>query len=254
MSTVQGKVAVITGASRGLGAGLARVFAREGVRLALCGRTPAGQVELPGGSEKSLYRRVDVTDVDAVEAFATEVEATLGPIDLWVNNAGLLAPIGMTSEVDPFLFKRLMDVNVLGVYHGSRAFLRRSRERGQPGALINISSGASHHAYAGWGAYCASKAAVDQLSRVLAIEEGDGGSRVWSLAPGIIETGMQEMIRRQDVGDFPAVDEFRRLSQDGALADVETPGPLVLKLAFGPQPDTGDCVVDARDLSDAGYW
>ena len=235
-----GKVAVVTGVSRGIGAGVARIFRRQGVKVAGCARNEPSD-------DLDLFRRVDVTDLDAVQAFCDEVAGSLGPIDLWVNNAGLLAPIGMTRDADPAAWRMLMDVNVVGVYHGARAYLNHLRAAGHRGCLINLGSGASTRAYAGWGAYCASKAAVDHLSRVLAQEEGDV-ARVYCLAPGVIETAMQELVREQDDSRFPMVARFRQMHADGELLDPESPAEVMLALAFGPPLAEGEVCVDARTL------
>ncbi|NRA94865.1 MAG: SDR family oxidoreductase [Planctomycetes bacterium] len=238
---VTDKVCVVTGASRGIGLGVARIFRERGMKVAGCARSePQDPLD--------LFRSVDVTDLDAVERFRDETVEALGPIDLWVNNAGVLAPIGMTRDADPAAWRRLMDVNVVGVYHGARAYLRSLRATGRAGCLINVGSGASTSAYAGWGPYCASKAAVDQLTRVLAYEESDTETRVFCLAPGVVETGMQEYIRGQDAADFPMVDRFRQMHADGKLLDVAVPAEAMLKLAFGPARGDGEVCLDVRTL------
>lgn len=238
---VTDKVCVVTGASRGIGLGVARIFRERGMKVAGCARSePQDPLD--------LFRSVDVTDLDAVERFRDETVEALGPIDLWVNNAGVLAPIGMTRDADPAAWRRLMDVNVVGVYHGARAYLRYLRATGRAGCLINVGSGASTSAYAGWGPYCASKAAVDQLTRVLAYEESDTETRVFCLAPGVVETGMQEYIRGQDAADFPMVDRFRQMQADGKLLDVAVPAEAMLDLAFGPARGDGEVCLDVRTL------
>lgn len=235
------KVCVVTGASRGIGLGVARIFRGRGMKVAGCARSePADGLD--------LFRSVDVTDLDAVERFCEEAVEALGPIDLWVNNAGVLAPIGMTRDADPAAWRRLIDVNVVGVYHGARAYLRHLRATRHAGCLINVGSGASTSAYAGWGPYCASKAAVDQLTRVLAQEESDTETRIFCLAPGVVETGMQEYIRGRDAADFPMVDRFRRMQADGELLDVAVPAEAMLELAFGPGRPDGEVCLDVRTL------
>lgn len=244
---VQDKVAVVTGASRGIGLGVASVFQRHGMKVGLCARSPAAPPGIDLSEGRGLYRAVDVTDLVAVETFADVVAATLGPIDLWVNNAGVLAPIGMTRDTDPAAWKKLIDVNVVGVYHGARTYVRLLRSTGHKGCVINIGSGASQAAYAGWGPYCASKAAVDHFTRVLAQEESDV-ARVYCLAPGVIETGMQEYIRQQSEDAFPAVEKFRSMHRDGVLKDVESPASAMLELAFGAARPDGEVCLDVRSM------
>lgn len=241
------RVAVVTGASRGIGAGIARVFARRGLKVGMCARSAAPAEDVPRERGRSLWQAADVRDAGALDRFAATVEAELGPIDLWVNNAGLLEPVGPARDLDPAAFRALLEVNVLGVLLGARTFFRRLREAGRTGTLVNIGSGAATTAYAGWSAYCASKAAVAHLTRVLAKEERPAGNRVYCLAPGMIETGMQEFIRGRDPREFPEVEKFRRAQAEGRLLDPESPAEVILRLAFDPAPPD-DPVVEAQAL------
>ncbi|HET9948830.1 MAG TPA: SDR family NAD(P)-dependent oxidoreductase [Longimicrobiales bacterium] len=246
MPDLTDRVALVTGASRGIGAGLARAFHARGLKLALCARSEPGAGELPSDPHRIHYGRVDVTDPDALERFAAEAEERLGPIDLWVNNAGLLEPIALLREADPAAVRRHVEVNVLGVFHGMRIHLARLHETGRTGTVVNISSGAAQMPYEGWGAYCAGKAAVDMLTRVAAREERAYGNRVYALAPGVVATGMQALIRRQSQHDFPAVERFRELHAAGKLLDAESPAPAVLRLAFGSPLPEDAVVLDVR--------
>ena len=204
-------VAVVTGASRGLGAGLAEAFASRGMALGLCART---QPPVPKPAT-AVSRSVDVTDADALEAFTDEVVSTLGPIDLWVNNAGVLGPIGPLAEADPAALVRHLQVNVDGVVHGSRLYARHVRSRPGGGMLVNISSGAGSTPYQGWAVYGASKAAVDMLTEVVAAEEAKHGLLAYAVAPGRVNTDMQALIRSTSPEDFPAVDRYHRALVDG---------------------------------------
>lgn len=236
-----GKTACITGASRGLGAGLAEVAREAGMRLVLASRSPPA---LPPGPEV-LTAELDVRDPVALDALASSAMRRFQRIDLWVNNAGLLEPIGPLAEIDPEDFACLIEVNVTGAFLGSRAYARLARDQGG-GILFNISSGAARKAYRGWSAYCASKAALDRMSECLALEEGERGLRVHSVAPGVIETGMQECIRRQDAEQFPDVERFRKLKADGALLTPRQAAENLLRLAFDPDHHQEAVCVDVR--------
>src|SRR5262245_8719939 len=124
-SMLRGRVAVITGASRGLGQGLATEFAAQGLSLALCSRSrPA----LPSGV-KGVAESVDVGDARQVGAFARVAAEQLGRIDLWINNAGVLGPIAPLRDIAPDSFAHHMRINLLGVMHGTQAYVQILRER-----------------------------------------------------------------------------------------------------------------------------
>jgi benzil reductase ((S)-benzoin forming) len=232
---LRGRVAVVTGASRGLGAGLAASFVAAGLRVGVCARSSP---VLRSGPDV-VARRVDVTDAPAVAAFAREVAAHLGPIDLWVNNAGVLEPIGPLRDADAGEVAHHLAVNVGGVVNGTLAYLRHRHEVGSGGVLVNVSSGAARHGYEGWGPYCAGKAAVDRLTEVVALEEARHGLRAYAVAPGVVDTDMQAAIRATPAERFPAVERFHALKRAGAF---NTPGHVadhLLRLAFDPaaRPD-----------------
>lgn len=218
-------VIVVTGASRGLGAGLATAFAAGGFPLGLCARS--APVAPPGSAV--VAAAADVTDAAAVESFAAEVHRRLGPIELWVNNAGVLGPIRPLREADPAEVATNLEVNVLGVVHGTQAFLRHRSDHDP--VLVNLSSGAATTAYAGWGAYCAAKAAVEQLTAVVAVEEP--GIRAYAVAPGVVDTAMQAEIRATPPERFPAVGRFRQLKVDEAFNSPAWIAGQLLELAFG---------------------
>jgi benzil reductase ((S)-benzoin forming) len=228
-------VAVVTGASRGLGAGLAAAFAAEGIRLGLCART---RPRPPPAASDVVREALDVTDAAALDAFALAVAGRFGRIDLWINNAGVLEPIGPLVQSDPVALRHNITVNVLGVLHGSATFARHVRSRPGRGVLINVVSGAATHPYEGWAAYCAAKAAVAMATEVVAREERDRGLVTFALTPGVVDTDMQALVRKTAPDEFPEGDRFRRLYAEGRLrapsevarfilerlVDVRTPG------------------------------
>jgi NAD(P)-dependent dehydrogenase (short-subunit alcohol dehydrogenase family) len=244
---VAGRVAVVTGASRGLGAGLAVHFAAAGMRLGLCARhrptlavatRPTARQGHVISAELPLRAAVDVTDPDALAAFTDEVVERFGAIHLWVNNAGVLAPIGPLADADPVSVARNIEVNVTGVLHGSALFARHVRGRRGGGVLVNISSGAGTRPYSGWGPYCAAKAAVDQLTRVIALEEASHGLLAYSVAPGVVDTDMQAAVRAASAEDFPEVERFRQIAAEDSFNSPAWVAEHLLSMAFGPErPD-----------------
>jgi NAD(P)-dependent dehydrogenase (short-subunit alcohol dehydrogenase family) len=227
---LSGRVAVVTGASRGIGADIARYAAEAGLRLGLCAR---GEPVLEA-SDHVVAARVDVTDEAGMDAFASEVEGRFGAIDLWINNAGVLSPIAPVRDVATADFRQHVDVNLTGVFIGTKWFVRHRRRHGGGGVLVNISSGAAWHGYGGWGAYCASKAGVERLTDVVALEEREVGLRAHAIAPGVVDTAMQEQIRDCPPERFPAVGDFIDMKKDGRFNSGEYVAREILAIAFDP--------------------
>lgn len=234
MSDLSGYCAVVTGASRGLGAGLVARFLERGLGVAASARSAPQPPTLPALSERLLARRADVTDHQAMVALAAAACERFGRIDLWINNAGLLDPIGPLRDLDPAAFAAHLQVNVVGVFHGSQVFIQHLHQRGGSGVLINISSGAARTAYAGWSAYCAGKAAVERMSEAIALEEAGTGLRVHALAPGIIDTDMQARIRACTPEQFPRVQKFLDIKASGGFSSPAFVADRLLELAFDP--------------------
>jgi NAD(P)-dependent dehydrogenase (short-subunit alcohol dehydrogenase family) len=234
---VSGRTAIITGASGGIGAGIAERFAALGVRLALCART---EPALPTGAAGTTAS-VDVTDARAVADWVAGAAAALGPIDLCIANAGILGPLGALRDDDPDEVAATFRTNVEGVAHTAAAYARHVRDRPGEGAFLAISSGAGRNPTAGWAPYAASKAAVDALCLAFAEEEADAGLRVVAVAPGVVDTGMQEVIRASTPAAFPRHQQFVQMKADGAFNTPAFVADHLLRLAF--TPDEGDDVL-----------
>jgi len=243
LPNLQGRTAVITGASRGIGAGLAIEFAKQGMNLALCAR---GACPVPAGAEdRCMTQSVDVRDEASVQAFADAAAARFGKVDLWINNAGVLEPIAPLRELEVDAFRSHIEINLIGVFLGTRAFVRMHHERAasagspQDACLINISSGAAWGGYAGWSAYCAGKAGLDRLTEAVQLEEVDTGLRAYAAAPGVVDTAMQELIRSCSNEQFPMVDKFHEMKAAEAFNSISFVAQHLLGYAFDPdaRPD-----------------
>lgn len=203
---LSGKTALITGASRGIGAAGARAMAGAGANVVLAARS-AGEIGALAAEIGGQARAVtcDVADHASVErAVASAVEA-FGGLDILVNNAGTIDPIARIEESEPGAWGTAIDVNLKGVYHGMRAAAGPMTARGG-GVMINISSGAATGALEGWSHYCASKAGVLSLTKCGHREWAGRGIRVVGLSPGTVATDMQVSIRESGINPVSTLD------------------------------------------------
>jgi len=209
MSHLQGRVALVTGAGRGIGAAAARALAGDGAAVVLAARSgdeiEEVAAEITAGGGRAMAIRADVAEMAALEAAVAAARGFYGPVDILVNNAGLIEPIGPLAQTDAAAWDRLIDVNVKGVHHGIRAVLPGMIEAGR-GVIVNVSSGAATSILEGWSAYCASKAAVLMLTRAVHAEYAGAGIRSIGLSPGTVATDMQRAIRASGINPVSQLD------------------------------------------------
>ena len=211
---MKGKVVVITGASRGIGAAAVRAFAAAGARVAALARSEAQVKELAAelGSDV-MALGCDVADWASVQAAIGAVNARFGQIDVLVNNAGVIDPIARLADADPAAWGKSIDINLKGVFHGMKAVLPQMRAQGA-GTIITVSSGAATNPLEGWSAYCAGKAGALMLTRAAHLEEGPNGLRILGLSPGTVATDMQVKIKASGVNPVSQIDFATHISAD----------------------------------------
>lgn len=217
MKQLKGRVAVITGAASGIGRAAARHLAGEGCRLALSDVDLAGleqlQAELQQQSAEVMIERVDVANPEAMLAFAANVAAHYGQVDIVINNAGV-AYTDPVEKADLQHMHWLMNINFWGVVHGCRAFLPYLRQRPQA-SLVNISSIFAMVSYPTQAIYNASKAAVRGFSDALRIELDDSPVVLTCVHPGGVKTNI---VRNARIGDLSRVAD----NAEDYAADFET--------------------------------
>ncbi len=187
MTDLAGKVALVTGASSGLGLRFAEVLAHSGARVALAARRvdrlEAAARAMPG----AITVRLDVADIASIQAAASDIEARLGPIDILVNNAGISrqAPVLDVSEAD---YDQVLDTNLKGAFFMAQAAARQMIAAKREGRIVNIASAAGLRTMGQLGTYGMSKAAMVHMTKSMAREWGRHGINVNAICPGYIAT------------------------------------------------------------------
>jgi NAD(P)-dependent dehydrogenase (short-subunit alcohol dehydrogenase family) len=210
---LEGKVAVITGASRGIGAAIAHGFAAHGAKVAIAARKPEGlakvaaAIEAAGG--QALARACHVGHTDEVQAlFAAAIER-FGQVDVLVNNAATNPYFGPLCDISEGAFDKTIEVNLKGYFACSRELVRHVLGRQGQGAIVNVASVVGMHGAPFQGVYAMTKAAIISMTQTLAVEVGGRGIRVNAIAPGLIETRFaaalieSETIRQMWLGRTP---------------------------------------------------
>lgn len=202
-TSVAGKSVLITGASRGIGAATARLFAKAGAKLGLAGR-PSDPLRLLAEDIGATMIPCDVADFAQVEAAVQTMVAAHGRLDVLINNAGLIAPIAPIAQANPNDWGRQIDVNLKGVFYGMRAALPVMLKAGG-GTILTVGSGAAYNPLQGWSGYCASKAGAIMMTHAAHLEVGDT-LRILSLSPGTVATDMQAAIKASGVNPVSQLD------------------------------------------------
>lgn len=204
--SVRGKTAIISGASRGIGEATAEVFAKAGANVALLsrGREAIEKIASRIGSQ-AVAIPCDVSSYEQVCTAVAATEQAFGPVDILINNAGMVEPVSHLATSDPAAWDQVIDVNLKGVFYGMRAVLPGMIGRGQ-GTILTISSGAAHSPVEGWSHYCASKAGAAMLTRSVDLETRENGIRAIGLSPGTVATQMQREIKASGINPVSQMD------------------------------------------------
>ncbi|MDW3180692.1 MULTISPECIES: SDR family oxidoreductase [unclassified Roseobacter] len=201
-----GKTVLITGASRGIGAETARVFAKAGANVALVARGQGQIADLAGEiGQQAIAIPCNVANAREVAAAVDTTVDAFGSLDVLINNAGVIEPISHLSDADVEAWGDVIDINLKGVFYGMRAAVPVMKAGGG-GSVLTISSGAAHGPVEAWSHYCASKAAVNMLTRCLDKEEAEHGIRAIGLSPGTVATQMQREIKSSGINPVSQLD------------------------------------------------
>lgn len=212
-------VYIITGASKGIGFELAK-------QLNNAGEYVVGVARTDNKLDGVKFYQADLSELENLESLIRDIVASV-PQEVesitLINNAGMVDPIGLIGAVHAGEMVKAIAVNLTAPMIISNAFISKLKDFKGKKRIVNISSGAGRNPYEGWGTYCTTKAGLDHFSRVIALEQkkAENPVEIISIAPGIIDTGMQETIRTSSEDAFPLLDRFIDYKEQGKLVSAK---------------------------------
>lgn len=188
---LQNKVAIVTGASSGIGKAIAEMFVKEGAKVVFSDINPY----LGPLGENAIFKKADTSKDKDVRKLVDLAISKFERLDIMVNNAGI-GLVGEISSMTDDVWNKVIAVNLNGVFYGTRSAAAYMKEKKIKGSIINMASILGQVGFRGAGAYCSAKGGVNQLTRTAALELAPYGIRVNSIAPGFIDTGMTKGIKK----------------------------------------------------------
>ena len=251
MSGIEGQTYVVTGASKGIGRAICLELAKAGAIVALLARQSdelnQATQEVQSISPQSFAVACDLANPAMVTGAATEILSMAPQLDGLVHNSGDIHPIQPLLEADLSQWSRSMMVNLVGVQHLTQA-LHPSLKGTHRVRVTTISSGAALRPLASWSAYCTAKAGLDMWTRCLADEGASENISAVSVAPGIVDTAMQQAIRSAPPEDFPLLENFVGYHENGQLSQPEDVAVALFGLITAHTLEQSGQRFDVRDL------
>lgn len=236
-------IIIVTGASRGIGFELVKQLRSTGNRVFGIARTAMDDVD---------YIQADLADTAKLEEVISNIieeTRTIASSYTLINNAGIVDPIGIMGTVSNEMTTTAIAVNVTAPIVLSNVFIEQLQQFAGPKKIMNISSGAGRKEYEGWGVYCTTKAALDQFTKVVALEQKSATNpvEIVAIAPGIIDTSMQEVIRSSDEEKFPLLEQFIQYKEQDLLSSAEQTAQKLIRFLSSEDFTTGDRLADIRN-------
>ncbi|MFC5712606.1 (S)-benzoin forming benzil reductase [Thalassorhabdus alkalitolerans] len=239
---------IITGASKGIGQAVASRFLKPGHHLFLISRTKSTAIveEAKGTGAAVDFFSADLSDTTQTEQVMEAVFQVISPEEsneiILINNAGMIDPVSPAEDTKPADIAKNIQVNLTAPMILTSQFIKHSKEFEANKKVVNISSGAGKQPIYGWTAYCSAKAGLDLYTQTAALEQEEQGNnpvQIYSFAPGIVDTSMQEAIRSRTKEEFKEVEQFRAYKEKGQLLPPEKAAEALENLLNDPSLKNG---------------
>ncbi|MFD1065772.1 (S)-benzoin forming benzil reductase [Oceanobacillus locisalsi] len=239
------EIAIITGASKGLGASVAKLFLESGIHVAGMSRTDNNKLYDYAKENNTHYDFIpcDLSDKDSIQAACKKLDDfvfqdTLSKLYL-INNAGLVDPIDRAENIDMDSLMKQIQVNTTAPMFLTNHFLRKATENNVQLLTAIVTSGAAEKPKYGWSVYCSTKASMNMYTKTVAIEQKETGHKIIAFSPGVMDTGMQETIRSSSQGAFKDVESFRALKENNQLKDADMIGGVLIDILMDDNIENG---------------
>jgi benzil reductase ((S)-benzoin forming) len=239
--------AIVTGATRGLGASIAKLFIEKGISLINVSRSDNDTLRKLCESRSVTYKffQCDLADPRETEETMREAGSHVFSLNAeriyLIQNAGVVTPINPSGQVDNKDLEKSVHVNLLSPMIVTNEMLKASQGSGSQLIMVNVSSGAGSRPVYGWSTYCSTKAGINMLTETVSLELSKNGSphKVIAFSPGVMDTDMQGAIRSSSEESFADVENFRRYKEQGMLRDTETVAGVLVKLVSETEIEPG---------------
>ncbi|MFB1082953.1 SDR family NAD(P)-dependent oxidoreductase [Jeotgalibacillus sp. JSM ZJ347] len=226
--------AIVTGGSKGLGAAIVSHFIDHEIEVTDVSRSGNSSLK---GNERYQHRKVDMTSLSESLHFLrswTEEQKELSKLYL-IQNAGTVQPMETVGDMDPSAIETAIALNYTAPAAWANLAFKLADEQGFELVIVNITSGAADKPNHGWSVYGSTKAALNLFTETAALEQGDGGHKIISFSPSIMDTGMQEEIRSTDAASFAAVETFQQYKEQGKLRKPEEVGGVLVNILMNEE-------------------
>jgi len=226
------KILIITGGSKGIGSGIVQAYLAQGYQVFSIARSKNSSPSFAEVAQIEFDLSDSAGAAEQIKQILLGIDQTIVKRIVLINNAGTLGQINTVDQLEPADIQQTINLNTVTPLVLSATFIHHTKNWACAKKVINISSGAAYKPYYGWAVYCASKAAIDMMTKSIALEQEElvNGVNIMAIYPGVVDTDMQAQIRQSDEKSFKEIDRFLALKATNTLANQSTVGQQIFEV------------------------